>query len=533
MVLDNCSFCGNCKIIEWELETKKDARCYWRNVTLNGHPVAISQASPWNSIELTKKIEGAFSNSNMLGGNDGWNPTKTAGVYKTTSPVRVLVNGADSVRYGETTELTIETWPKYFEMQDMSNLYAEVDIEEPTEQIHEHLLPKIYSVPENSCGFNGLHIAVTGQQEEAIAAKISVTVSVNGIVGVHTMQTMPKIQKAPEWIRFPKLVMEKNVLKLEYQLSLAQEQDCSDIIWKRERDGRILAVSNGKPCRQYRLREADIGSAIVVEIIPKSRYSSSGECYIEKSQLITEDMVDINKIQIWDFQSFPTIPQSAKIGDFFIEAYRPLYQGDEVAHVADWIPGEPEQAWTYGRGRDGAKRCWGLTATARGASLQYRKGEWNGGMKVTAVFCPDKDTGEGFGSANGQFVELFLKYDAKSRTGYGLRIERLPQQANGCAFSLRHYENGKNHCLTTQLITSAYMPSCTVILEATNGRLTAYAKTDWKHQPKHAKECGCPHEVTLACAYLENGYGDVEIHHTGTVPIGNRTTVASLEIEYV
>ena len=533
LVLDNCSFCGNCKIIEWELETKKDARCYWRNVTLNGYPVAISQASPWNSIELTKKMEGAFSNSNMLGGNDGWNPTKTAGVYKTTSPVRLLVNGADNVRYGETTELTIETWPKYFEMQDMPNLYAEVDIEEPTEQIHEYLLPKIYSVPENSCGFNGLHIAVTGQQEEAIAAKISVTVSVNGIIGVHTMQTMPKPQKAPEWIKFPKLVMEKNVLKLEYQLNLTQEQDCSDIIWKRERDGRILAVSNGKPCRQYRLREADIGSAIVVEIIPKSRYSISGECHIEKSKLITEDMVDINKIQIWDFQFFPTIPQSAKIGDFFIDAYRPLYHGDEVAHVADWIPGKPEQAWTYGRGRDGAKRCWGLTATARGASLQYRKGKWNGGMKVTVVFCPDKDTGEGFGSANGQFIELFLKYDAKSRTGYGLRIERLPQQANGCAFSLRHYENGKNHCLTTQLITSAYMPSCTVTLEATNGRLTAYAKTDWMPQPKHAKECGCPHEVTLACAYLENGYGDVEIHHTGTVPIGNRTTIASLEIEYI
>ena len=65
-----------------------------------------------------------------------------------------------------------------------------------------------------------------------------------------------------------------------------------------------MAVSNGKPCRQYRLREADIGSAIVVEIIPKSRYSISGECYIEKSQLITEDMVDIKKIQILDFSVF-------------------------------------------------------------------------------------------------------------------------------------------------------------------------------------------------------------------------------------
>lgn len=50
---------------------------------------------------------------------------------------------------------------------------------------------------------------------------------------------MPKPQKAPEWIKFPKLVIEENVLKLEYQLSLIQEQDCSDIIWKRERDGRF------------------------------------------------------------------------------------------------------------------------------------------------------------------------------------------------------------------------------------------------------------------------------------------------------
>ena len=33
------------------------------------------------------------------------------------------------------------------------------------------------------------------------------------------MQTMPKPQKAPEWIKFPKLVIEENVLKLEYQLS--------------------------------------------------------------------------------------------------------------------------------------------------------------------------------------------------------------------------------------------------------------------------------------------------------------------------
>ena len=551
LVLGGCSFFGNCKTIEWELETKKDARCYCRRVTLNGQPVIISPSTPWNSIELTEEMAGAFSNSNMLGGTDGWNPTGTGESYQTVRPVRVLIRGADQVRYGESTELTIETWPETFETKAVSGLQAEGTVEGPAElkkpaelkelaglkesaeQISDHMLLEARPAAENSCGFWGLHLTITGWQEAAAEAEIRVTVSVKGVAGVHTMQAIPKLQKAPQWIQSPKLVSGETLLKLEYQLDVPQGQDYSDIIWKRERDGRILAVSNGSPCRQYRLRPADIGSVIAAEIIPKSRYSAPGARCIVKSQVITADMVDTGWILITDFRYFPTMPQIAETGDFYIDTYRPLYQGEEVAHVADWTPGNPEQAWTYGRGRDGAKNCWGLTATARGASLQYRKGIWNGGMKVTAVFCPDKDTGEGFGSANGQFVELFLKYDAKSRTGYGLRIERLPQQANGCAFSLRQYENGKNRCLTKQLIASAYMPSCTVTLNAVNGVLTAHAKTDWLPQPKHAAECGCPHEVVLTCAYQENGYGDVEIHHTGTVPIGNRTTIASLEIAYI
>ena len=104
-------------------------------------------------------------------------------------------------------------------------------------------------------------------------------------------------------------------LKLEYQLSLIQEQDCSDIIWKRERDGRILAVSNGKPCRQYRLREADIGSAIVVEIIPKSRYSISGECYIEKRPTDYRRYGGYKENTDFGFSVFSNDTAERKIGD--------------------------------------------------------------------------------------------------------------------------------------------------------------------------------------------------------------------------
>ena len=46
-------------------------------------------------------------------------------------------------------------------------------------------------------------------------------------------------------------------------------------------------------------------------------------------------------------------------------------------------------------------------------------------MTVSARFAPNKNSGQGFGSATEQFLDVYIKYDLATNTGYGLRIQRL------------------------------------------------------------------------------------------------------------
>lgn len=507
LILDHCSFDGNVKRIEWELETRRDARCYYRDVTLNGEPVKISGETPWNSVEITEEMEASFSAYNLLCSDDGWNPANETPVLR--SPVHIWLEGTDRLLYGETGRLTVRTKPAV-----------------PPETLC------IESEGPGEWEWQSGSLAVTAKQPGKTEGEIRIKASCKGVYGIHTILAFPVFGVCPKFIEEPVLKVFKGEVVCRYKINELQEKDCTEITWYRKRDGRILAVSRDEPCKRYHLMASDIDSEIEVRIIPRGAYSAAAEEIVLCSRKIEESDITDRSIRIEDFKSFPTVLQARQKGDFFIDAYRPLYQGDETAHVAKWEAGAPAGAWTYGRGRDGAKGCWGLTATARGAALIYCKGLYRGPVKVTAVFCPDKDTGEGFGSANGQFTEVLIKYNSETRTGYGLRIERVPEFANGCAFSLRRYENGTNRCLTKPVLSSAYMPSCTVVLEAANGMLNALVCTDWEPQPAMAKRKKILHRVKLSAPYEENGFGDVEIHHTGTVPIGNRTTVAKLVIEY-
>ena len=45
-------------------------------------------------------------------------------------------------------------------------------------------------------------------------------------------------------------------------------------------------------------------------------------------------------------------------------------------------------------------------------------------MSLTLNVDPTKTAGQGFGSATGQYMDVCLKFDTRSLTGYGLRIIR-------------------------------------------------------------------------------------------------------------
>ena len=106
-------------------------------------------------------------------------------------------------------------------------------------------------------------------------------------------------------------------------------------------------------------------------------------------------------------------------------------------------------------------------------------------MTVRAKFAPNKNSGQGFGSATEQFLDVYIKYDLATNTGYGLRIQRLTTEeinaigykgagaVAGCAFFLVKFEKGVMTPVSKKVMSSAFLAECTVELTVRNGRLLA------------------------------------------------------------
>lgn len=73
--------------------------------------------------------------------------------------------------------------------------------------------------------------------------------------------------------------------------------------------------------------------------------------------------------------------------------------------------------FTYACGTDGAKRIKGLLYTGREACLIYPIAERLRELTLEIDLAVEKSGGEGFGSANGQYLELFVNYNHETQSG--------------------------------------------------------------------------------------------------------------------
>ena len=90
-----------------------------------------------------------------------------------------------------------------------------------------------------------------------------------------------------------------------------------------------------------------------------------------------------------------------------------------------------------------------------------------GDMSLKLVVDPAKTAGQGFGSA-GQYMDVLLKFDTSTLTGYGLRIVRTKASSNAVTFVLVKYDNGTVTEISDEVIASCYATGCTISL---NGRI--------------------------------------------------------------
>ena len=358
---------------------------------------------------------------------------------------------------------------------------------------------------------NGRSITVTANNRtDEMVAFCIVAQSGDGREAACLLSVKPSVLPPPAIVKRPKIRLEKDSAWLDYQLDLQGAKDQSSIIWYV--DGIPVGVGNGFP-----LSTGYAGHLLSARLQPRSSRSNAGE-WIEtdgkKYRFRVRHFIERGKLDT-DFSHFFCDWQpEIKPGFRTVDGFKPA----DTAEFP-WTFNRQKPMWEYGKGFNGAVGE-GLLQAQRGARLMYTPAEGiYADMSLTLQVDPTKTAGQGFGSATGQYMDVCLKFDTRTLTGYGLRIIRTVKHAKAVDFLLVAYENGKVRPISEPISATCYRTGCTINLQLTGNKLSAHVETT---TPKPA-DSPLPHVVDLSAEVAGNAFGGVAIQHTGSC--GESTTM--------
>ncbi len=449
--------------IGWTAYPQPWLRCYQKNFTLNGKPYLIGNERPANTIIL-KDYQGTMP------------PYLPISSHEAT-----LLTGQDSLLMITSASVTWKVEPGY---EDIVSLRP-IDND------------KVLVIPTNN--------------SDEIADFCILANAEDGREGACHLVVKPSLLPAPSFIKAPRITSNGQQLQLDYQLDLQGRRDESLITWYR--DDIPVATSHNSPVRTYLLSDADKSHTIKAVIWPKHQRSNYG---LEPASATIKVKKAPKRQELeTDFHAFycnwqPVVAE----GVWTVDGFKPA----DTAEYP-WSFNREKPMWEYGEGYNGAVGM-GLLQAQRGARLMYTptKRAYNN-MSLTLDVDPTKTAGQGFGSATGQYMDVCLKFDTKTLTGYGLRIIRTTKHAKAVDFYLVRYDHGTITPLTDPVSSTCYRTNCTILLYFNEGLLSADVTTKTP-QPANST---LPHEVHLRVKVDANPFGGIHIQHTGSC--GESTTM--------
>ncbi len=523
----DCKFSSkNSVYIGWTQDPSKYLRCYQAGVELNGKPYIIGNENPENTIlldsisylgafRLMDKSEVIYNVYNLLRGSDDWDPlnqkekikeiSSLKGIDYTMLPSSIEVTAKQTfLRTQDPTDtLTAKAWRAgNYEINDIPFSF---EVEDNLKN-----LVSLSSLSDNKC-------LLEAQNYDDFTFDVTATASTQeGAQGAVCLKIAPELIEAPKFIKEPQIIISKGEAKLDYKLDLQGREDESQISWYRFKDKSLkdtilVAVSrDNKPLKTYPLTLNDEGYYLMSSIIPRHIRSLpiSPIIAVSKKPIKTKD-VDTSYIIDTDFKNFPTSNQPKIIPGFWtLDGYKP--QEDSLY---DWVLSQDEDFWTYQEGINGAKGL-GLLQLHRGARMLFTPRESNyGNMMVTLEVAPAKTAGQGFNSATGQYMDIYIKFDTKTLSGYGLRIERTTKYSNAVDFQLIKYDNGKVTPISKAISSSCFISPCIITLKVENDELFAHAETSSSLQTKNPE---LEPKIDLEATIFKNNYGGLGILYTGS-----------------
>ena len=540
----DCVYNSNLSVpisIGWTKTPSTSLKCYQSNIIHNGQSITIGGEGAKETVDMTGKsvldaykvVSGGktyYNTYNLLKGSDDWDPLGVKDVIEAagqdavatqlsiTSDVTEIESGKETASIGGAVNYfygTNDTTQKItYSVSDEDKAYV-----------------KLTDNGDGTC-------KVEGTNNDDAARKVIINASTeSGLEAAVGITVKPSKIEAPAFTKAPVITNDgQGSLKVDYSLDLGSREDMSAISWYRCTDAEgsnpiLVAVTrNDSPEYTYKLTAGDVGYYIMAKVESKNIRSDYGT----PVNTVYDKAIGVKDVRsknfATDFSNFPNVKQSEiKAGFWTVDYNRPA----DTESFGSWQGADTEEPWKYGTTGNGCVGA-GLYEGTQGARLMYTPVEGTyGDMSLKLVVDPAKTAGQGFGSA-GQYMDVLLKFDTSTLTGYGLRIVRTKASSNAVTFVLVKYDNGTVTEISDEVIASCYATGCTISLKVEGNKLTAHVETPTEQLADQAAK-GYPHVVDLTADIEVNSFGGVAIQHTGTVGSGgwqNTTMLHNLNVTW-
>lgn len=540
----DCVYNSNLSVpisIGWTKTPSTSLKCYQSNIIHNGQSITIGGEGAKETVDMTGKsvldaykvVSGGktyYNTYNLLKGSDDWDPLGVKDVIEAagqdavatqlsiTSDVTEIESGKETASIGGTVNYfygTNDTTQKItYSVSDEDKAYV-----------------KLTDNGDGTC-------KVEGTNNDDAARKVIINASTeSGLEAAVGITVKPSKIEAPAFSKAPVITNDgQGSLKVDYSLDLGSREDMSAISWYRCTDAEgsnpiLVAVTrNDSPEYTYKLTAGDVGYYIMAKVESKNIRSDYGT----PVNTVYDKAIGVKDVRsknfATDFSNFPNVKQSEiKAGFWTVDYNRPA----DTESFGSWQGADTEEPWKYGTTGNGCVGA-GLYEGTQGARLMYTPVEGTyGDMSLKLVVDPAKTAGQGFGSA-GQYMDVLLKFDTSTLTGYGLRIVRTKASSNAVTFVLVKYDNGTVKEISDEVIASCYATGCTISLKVEGNKLTAHVETPTEQLADQAAK-GYPHVVDLTADIEANSFGGVAIQHTGTLGAGgwqNTTMLHNLNVTW-
>ena len=525
----------------WTKFPSDSLKCYQSNIIHNGKNITIGGEGAKETVDMTGKsvlnaykvVSGGktyYNTYNLLKGTDDWDPLGVKDV--------IAAAGQEAVA----TQLTIKSDVSEIESgKETASVGGTVNYFYGTNDTTQKIT---YSVSDEDKAYVKLTdngdgtCKVEGTNNDDAAKKVIINASTeSGLEAAVGITVKPSKLDAPEYIKTPVITNDgQGSLKVDYSLDLGSREDMSAISWYRCTDAEgsnkvLVAVTrNDSPEYTYKLTAGDVGYYIMAKVESKNIRSDYGT----PVNTVYDKAIGVKDVRSknlsTDFSNFPNTKQSEiKAGFWTVDYNRPA----DTESFGKWQGADTEEPWVYGVTGNGCVGA-GLYQGTQGSRLMYTPVEGTyGDMSLKLVVDPAKTAGQGFGSA-GQYMDVLLKFDTSTLTGYGLRIIRTKASSNAVTFVLVKYDNGAVTEISDEVIASCYVTGCTISLKTEGNKLTAHVETPTEQLADQAAK-GYPHVVDLTADIEANSFGGVAIQHTGTLGAGgwqNTTMLHNLDITW-